>query len=376
MVVLRVERSLGPWADAWDRLLDASPLPSPFLRSWWLGAMADADSRYLLVTEGETTEGETTEGETTEGETLLGGLAVDVRRRAGVEIVGPLGERGFAPDHLDLVARPDRAGDVASALARWLRRPGSRLVEFPGVGVTSRLAEVLGPRVEEVEIEQAPWVPLPEDFATFTRTAMPGIMRNSIRRSGNKLARNGEVRFVPLHADDPAFETTLARLLALHGAQFGEGSALVREADRFRAAVAAGLDRGEMKIFPLYVGEAIAAVDVAFSVAGRFSYYQGGRSTAAEHSGAGTVLMARGIEWACDTGHREVDFLRGAEPYKLGWGADRRRPVLRLRAGFGPGGVAALRVLQAREDERVLRQGRRVKAALAPIRTRLRERSA
>jgi CelD/BcsL family acetyltransferase involved in cellulose biosynthesis len=360
MVVLRVERALGPAAAAWDRLVDQAPLPSPFLRSWWLSAMAGPESRYLLVAE--------------EG-TLLGGLAVDVSRRGGVDIVRPLGERGFAPDHLDLVALPDRADDVAAAVLRWLRRPGSRLLDVPGLADSSRLGGALGVRGELVEIEQAPWVPLPGDYATFLRTTLPGIMRNSIRRSGSKLARGGgEVRFVPLTADDPALDAVLARLLSLHAAQFGDDSALIRESARFRSAVVGGLACGEMKIFPLYVGDAIAAVDVAFSVAGRFSYYQGGRSTAPEHSGAGTVLMARGIEWACDTGHREVDFLRGAEPYKLGWGAQQRRPVLRLRAGFGPGGVAAHRLLQVREDERVLRQGRRAKALTARLSTRLSER--
>jgi hypothetical protein len=38
--------------------------------------------------------------------------------------------------------------------------------------------------------------------------------------------------------------------------------------------------------------------------------------------------------------------------------------VLRLRAGYGPGGVLALRALQAREDERVRRYGRKVKSVL------------
>ena len=32
---------LGQWATQWDQLVDASPLPSPFLRSWWLTGPAD-----------------------------------------------------------------------------------------------------------------------------------------------------------------------------------------------------------------------------------------------------------------------------------------------------------------------------------------------
>ncbi len=348
MCILAVESVLGDRAPEWDRLAAAAPLPSPFLRSWWLTAMSGPRSRFLLVLE---------------GDRLLGGLAVDVDRHAGLPVVRPLGADGLAPDHLDLLAVPGREREVQAALRRWLSRPGSRLVDFPGVDEGSRLADLLGPRVTSVEIEQAPWVPLPPDFASFSATVLPGIMRNSIRRSGTKLAKNGEVVFRPLGPDDPALEPTLARLRDLHAAQFGADSGLVRHFTRFAAAAAAGLERNEMKMFPLYVAGEIAAVDVAFSVAGRFIYYSGGRSTAAEHSGAGTVVMARGVEWACSTGHTEADYLRGSEPYKQAW-TDRRRPVLRLRAGFGPGGVLAKQALELRENERVRRYGRRVRDVL------------
>jgi CelD/BcsL family acetyltransferase involved in cellulose biosynthesis len=310
--------------------------------------MAGPDSRFVLVHD---------------GPTLVGGLAVDETRHAGVTVLRPLGAAGLAPDHLDVLIEPAAEQQVMTALRNWFGRPGSRLLDFPGVVEGSRLAEVVGSRVESAVIEQAPWVALPGDFETFTRTTLPGIMKNSIRRSGNKLGRVGEVAFTPLTAADPRTPAVLARLRELHAAQFGEDSGLIREFERFRAAVEPGLVSGELKVFPLFVGETIAAVDVAFSVAGRFSYYQGGRSTAPEHSGAGTVLMGRGVEWACSTGHTEVDFLRGEEPYKEQW-SDRRRLVLRLRAGFGPAGVLAQRALQAREDERVRRYGRKVKAAL------------
>lgn len=345
---LTVVSELAEWAGQWNALVAAAPLPTPFLRSWWLAAMSGPRSRYLLVTD---------------GSTLLGGLAVDATRRAGTTVLRPLGAEGLAPDHLDLLARPGCESRVAAALARWLSRPGSRLLDFPGTVENSRIAAVAGRRAESVVIEQAPWVALPSDFETFTRTTLPGIMRNSIRRSGNKLGRVGEVVFGPLVPGDARTPAVLARLRELHTAQFGADSGLIREFDRFAAAVEPGLAVGELKIFPLYVGSALAAVDVAFSVAGRFSYYQGGRSTQPQHSGAGTVLMARGVEWAISTGHSEVDFLRGTEPYKEQW-SDRHRPVLRLRAGFGAGGVLAQRGLALREDERVRRYGRRARSVL------------
>ncbi|MDQ1674000.1 MAG: hypothetical protein QOC98_2562 [Frankiaceae bacterium] len=345
---MSIRTELGLAATAWDELVAAAPLPTPFLRSWWLTAMTGPQSRFLLVHE---------------GSTLIGGLAVNESRRAGLTVLRPPGAEGLAPDHLDVLAAPGAEDQVVEALRRWLSRPGNRLVDFPGTVENSRLAELLGPRAESVVIEQAPWAVLPPDFETFAQTTLPGIMKNSIRRSTNKLRRVGEVSFRPLEANDPRTPAVLAELHDLHAAQFGDDSGLIREFARFTAAVEPGLAAGELQVFPLYVGEEIAVVDVGFAVAGRFSYYSGGRSTAPEFSGAGTVVMARGVEWACNTGHTEIDYLRGTEPYKQQW-TDRRRPVLRLRAGYGPGGVLALRALQAREDERVRRYGRKVKSVL------------
>ena len=55
---------LNGWAAQWDRLVDSSPLPSPFLWSWWLTATADLTANFLLVVD---------------GTRLLGGLALERR---------------------------------------------------------------------------------------------------------------------------------------------------------------------------------------------------------------------------------------------------------------------------------------------------------
>ena len=45
---------LDGWAAQWDRLVDSSPLPTPFLRSWWLTGAAGPDRHFLLVVDGAT----------------------------------------------------------------------------------------------------------------------------------------------------------------------------------------------------------------------------------------------------------------------------------------------------------------------------------
>ena len=55
---------LNGWAAQWDQLVDSSPLPSPFLRSWWLTGVGGAGRHFLLAVD---------------GAHLLGGLALEER---------------------------------------------------------------------------------------------------------------------------------------------------------------------------------------------------------------------------------------------------------------------------------------------------------
>lgn len=341
--------SLGRYAAAWDCLVDDSPLPSPFLRSWWLAAVAPPGAaRYVLVFS---------------HDRLIGGLALEQQRCAGLPVLRHLGAGPLSPDHLDLLAAPGEEQRIAGALGRWLHRRGSRLVDVAGVAEGNRLAAALGPRAVVDLEEAAPHVPLTGGFDEYL-TVLPPIMRNSIRRSTAKLGRLGEVRFQVVPPD--GLDAALARLQVLHTGQFGDGSGLVGAWDRFTAAAHAGAGAGELQLFELRVGEEVAALDVVLTVAGKMCYYQGGRSLERRHSGAGTVLMANGIRWACESGLTEVDFLRGTESYKSQW-ATHTRQLLRLRVGVGPGGRAAMAAARLRAAPATRRAGRSVRTALRAV---------
>ena len=53
----------------------------------------------------------------------------------------------------------------------------------------------------------------------------------------------------------------------------------------------------------------------------RILYYNAGVDPDARDLSPGVVMVARYIEQAIETGRRELDFLRGDEPYKYEWGA-------------------------------------------------------
>jgi len=62
----------------------------------------------------------------------------------------------------------------------------------------------------------------------------------------------------------------------------------------------------------------------AFAAKGRTLYYAGGFDPAYGRFSPGSILLLSAIRSARSEGCREWDFLRGAEPYKLRWGAEPR----------------------------------------------------
>ena len=106
---------LDKWVVQWDQLVDSSPLPSPFLRSWWLTGTGGPGRHFLLVID---------------GAHLLGGLAVEQHHR--MRSVRMMGDGPLCPDHLDLLAASGHEETVVSLLRDWFCRPGERLLGLQG----------------------------------------------------------------------------------------------------------------------------------------------------------------------------------------------------------------------------------------------------
>ncbi|MBJ7608048.1 MAG: GNAT family N-acetyltransferase [Candidatus Dormibacteraeota bacterium] len=330
---MRVEllAALGPHADAWDALVDGMPLPSPFLRSWWLSTAAGAAPHLALVFA---------------GERLVGGLALECDRHLGVERYRVLGCGRLCPDHLDAVAAPDRPGAVASALRDWLGRSGDRLIDLDGVVSGSMMAAALPGRVRRDRTDVAPYVSLSGGFLASGSAKLRSTVNRTERRLG-KVAGSLVVRRV----EDT--ELALGLLRRLHALRWAGASAFLDDFDRFGAVCRAAALRGELAICALFAGEEAIAVVAAFEVAGRISYYQSGRDPAPRWRRSGTLLLARSIDGAAERGLREADLLRGDEQYKLELTSERRQ-LWRLRCTTGPRSTLALGIDVAAEHGRHL----------------------
>lgn len=338
LVLPRLDR----WAAQWDELVDLAPLPTPFLRSWWLAGTAGRRPRFLLVVE---------------EDRLLGGLALEEGRRLGVPCLRMMGAGPLCPDHLDLLASQGQETAVAAAAGAWLRRPGARVLDLDGVRAGARLLTAL-PDVRREPPAVAPWASLPADPAAYL-AGRPTGFRRTLRRASARLAAEGSAHCV---RRGKSAVSALPTLRQLHGAQWGDRSRFLPSFDRFAAACSLGAERDEVAVHELTADGTVVAIMVAFEVAGRVSLYQSARLTDARWRDATSVLLAAIITDACVRGFTEVDFLRGDEAYKGNFAPDMRE-LLRLRGASGTAGRIALAAETAARAGR--RAGRRVAARSA-----------
>ncbi|MFM7063393.1 MAG: GNAT family N-acetyltransferase [Actinomycetes bacterium] len=340
-----VRDHLGVLRLAWDGLVGAMPLPSAFLRGWWVDHAATGTPAVVCCFD---------------GDELVGGAAFELDRPGrgplSVERVRMLGQGPLAPDHLDVVATPARAGDVASAVVAWLHRPGSRVVDLDGLAADGALAAALAaasaPVIDRVG---APFAVLPAAGADYL-AARPGKLRSTATRTRKRL--EGEGAAVRSVAPDDAARA-LDDLARLHDGRWADGSDFLSAWTRFTAAATDGLVRGDVRISELVSADGeVVATELDLVAAGpagtSLAFYQAGRRTEREWRGAGTALKAAVVMAACDEGMAEYDLLRGDEPYKAEW-AEGRRELVRVRTGVGRLGrtvAAAAARWKQRQDRR------------------------
>jgi CelD/BcsL family acetyltransferase involved in cellulose biosynthesis len=332
---------LGGWAAQWDQLVDSSPLPSPFLRSWWLTGAGGPGRHFLLVVD---------------GAHLYGGLAVE--KRHPLLSVRMMGDGLLCPDHLDVLAAPGHEAVAVSLLRDWLCRPGERLFDLKGIRAGSRLVEALPGPVRREPMAVAPFTPLPRSPEAY-RAALPAQFRKNLRVAARRLAAE-DVKHHAIRGQ--AVLPRLEILRELHQSQWGSRSGFLPVFDRFAAGFAGGCAADEVVVHELRNDDLVVATVTAFEVAGRVSLYQSARLTDRHWRDATTVLLAAIIDDACARGFNEVDFLRGDEPYKDRFTRNHRE-MSRLVAGAGVvgrlGGVTQAAASQARQAAvRYVRFGR------------------
>lgn len=322
--VLRRDQDLEALAAEWDALCDRCPWATPFQRPAWLlpwrrrfGHGAEPLA-IVLYRAGR----------------LVGLVPLELRDVGGrpeLRLVG-----AGVSDYLDAVLEP---GTDTAPIARQLEATAGEwhALELDCLRSGSPLLGLRMPAARQDTVHPAeisPVAPLPP-----ARTpAKLAYYRRRLARAGS--ARPGSIVWQTERTADPA--ELLEALFALHAARWsarGLPGVLDHESVQHfhRDAAARLLAGGHLRLLGLRLHGELVAVLHALHDHGRVFYYLSGFSPAVAPLNPGTLLIGRAMDRAMDEGAIEFDFLRGAEPYKLQWGAVPRPAwVRRIRlAGAG-----------------------------------------
>lgn len=267
-------------------------------------------------------------------------------------------------DRLDLLLPEDPVQGAEHALRHLLARPVRWDVldlreipeESPAIEAVRTAAVRLGLPCEVTVDSECPYLPIQSDWETFLATQFGRKWRKRFRHNARRLeAECGPVSTTMNAVPDGS--RLLERLEVMpqdaqyHGTDrrsiFGSGP----KRAFFEEIVQRFSRRGWLSVGVLELAGEVAAYRFAFRYAGKyFDYFTGFHRDHAKVS-PGAVLMAQVIEDCFRSGLREVDFLRGAEPWKSVW-TDRRRRHVRLRV-YRPGLLrSVVRLLFRAKDRR------------------------
>ncbi len=315
-----LERLEAAWCDLWRR----DPRATPFQHPAWLLPHArhllDGEPRALLVRRGG----------------ALVGLAPIAMREAGAARVASLLGAGVT-DYLDALLDPAVAPAAAAALLARLADPAAPWdrIDLDALRPDSPLLAAPAPPAwsdERLAQEVCPYVRVAPGGLEST---VPRSLHVRLLRCRRRAERLGPVReHLAGPADLPSLLDELLRLHALRWSSRGEPGVLAAPGvARFhRDAAPRLLAAGLLRLLLLRIGDRPAAAVYALAARRRVHNYLAGFDPELYRLSPGSLALAAGLDLAAREGAAEVDFLRGAEPYKRLWGAvDRPLFARRLR---------------------------------------------
>jgi CelD/BcsL family acetyltransferase involved in cellulose biosynthesis len=305
----------------WDALASRCPEASPFLQPEWLLPWWRRLGGGRLLVLGLRDDGRLA--------ALAPFFIYDAGGRRRLALLGS----GIS-DELDLLAEP---GCAATAAARVLEHLSSiagawdecRLDDLPPSSALLT-APCRLPRAAS-ECGGCHVLSLPGTPEAFSAALRPHQRRN-LRRAQRLLEARGPLRYERASENGVLF--ALEALFGLHAARWrqrGEPGVLDAPAlQAFHREAASGLAAaGQLRLRTLRLGERVAAVLYGLRRGARAFAYLGGFDPELAQGSPGTLLTGWAIADSIAEGASSYDFLRGDEPHKSTWGAE-RVPRLRL----------------------------------------------
>ena len=332
---LTVQREpIAALAEEWEELLTRSRTRSAFvswtfLHTWWLHFRRQREPRVYVARE--------------RSGRVVGIIPLYVETRTlRFGTVRVLRNMGFGdvvnPDFLDALVEKGRESEVAAALLPYLQADESwqyiELSELDRSGSMMELARIWeNQRVFETHIERrarCPYITLPGSFEEFLQSRNPHF-RQQLRRYRRKIERDLSVewRRVGVDVSVAAGMEALARLhqermeSTERGGNFRKQDYLVFHRDLAERMVGTG----ELYFWLLYVEGSPIATHFGYLHGKVYYGYQMGFSPRFHKWSPGHYMTGVVLEKLIALGAREMNLLRGTDPWKFRWTQDTRDTV-------------------------------------------------
>ena len=319
-------------SSAWNTLVEQSIADTPFSRyeylsEWWKtrGGGEWKSAELVLVS-------------ASENDQIMGIAPLFIAEYDGHQAVLLIGSIEIS-DYLDLIVReadlPRFLSGLIDFLASSLAGNWSSLDWYNLPDDSLTLAAL------KAESEKRGWNYHEEIYRPTPRIALNGSFedylsridkkqRHEIKRKMRRAAESGRVQFTVVDKDadiEPELETFFHLMIQDPGkAQFLHE--VMR--DQMSNSIRVAHDQGYLWLAFLEVDGVKAAASLNFDYKNKFWGYNSGVSREHMELSPGWVLMGHVIQWCCENGRSEFDFMRGDEDYKYRFGGVNRF-VMRAR---------------------------------------------
>jgi CelD/BcsL family acetyltransferase involved in cellulose biosynthesis len=364
--VISSESAFAELSGGWDELVRAMPRPSPFLlHAWLLEWLRHYGGASELAVQAAFRDGR-----------LVGAFPLVHKSWRGLRVAKFLG--GQHPSLADLLV----AEEAATTGAALIERASSQhdFAELFGLTSDSRVAQVAADgQLHLFHRVDAPVLELGDGWDAVYCAKISGKGRRDIERRRRQLQERGTLEF-SLARSPEEVEPALAEAFRLHdlrwqGRDEMSGFATPTGISFHRTALGRLAEQDVVRLTTMSTDGQTIAFLLGFALAGRLYLYRMAFDPSFARYGPGLLTVLETIASAAGEGLKRVEFLGGAESFKLRL-ADRLEP---LHLGVGLAATARgralvearTRVLRLRERLKQSPTVRRAYDSAMPLRTRL-----